>query len=97
MNLPDLTERELELLALAHKGVSRMDIASELGIAPSTVKNHISHIVKKFGVTRLVEAVEEWHFLQEHPDAMPLFRAPRVKTSHPLVQQFLNKPPLWTA
>jgi two-component system NarL family response regulator len=53
----ELTAREQEVLALVVEGASNARIARELGIAGSTVKNHISSIFEKLGVTQRTEAV----------------------------------------
>ncbi len=53
----ELTAREQEVLALVVEGASNPDIARRLGIAASTVKNHISSIFEKLGVTQRTEAV----------------------------------------
>lgn len=51
------TERELEIIKLLCEGKSRKEIASELGIAKSTVKNNLSRIFSKFKVGNAVEMV----------------------------------------
>lgn len=59
---PDLTETEKEVLALLCKGCSNAEIAEQLIIAESTVKVHVSHLMKKYGVSsrlKLVVAVYE--------------------------------------
>ena len=53
----ELTAREHEVLALVVEGASNADIARKLGIAGGTVKNHISSIFEKLGVTQRTEAV----------------------------------------
>ncbi|MFN8093858.1 MAG: response regulator transcription factor [Vicinamibacteria bacterium] len=53
----ELTAREQEVLTLVVQGASNARIARELGIAGSTVKNHISSIFEKLGVTQRTEAV----------------------------------------
>jgi len=53
----ELTSREQQVLALVVEGASNAHIADELGIAGSTVKNHISSIFEKLGVTQRTEAV----------------------------------------
>lgn len=53
----ELTAREHEVLALVVEGVSNAEIARRLGIAGGTVKNHISSIFEKLGVTQRTEAV----------------------------------------
>ena len=53
----ELTAREHEVLTLVVEGVSNAEIARRLGIAGGTVKNHISSIFEKLGVTQRTEAV----------------------------------------
>ena len=53
----ELTSREQQVLALVVEGVANGEIACKLGIAASTVKNHISSIFEKLGVTQRTEAV----------------------------------------
>jgi HD-GYP domain-containing protein (c-di-GMP phosphodiesterase class II) len=45
-----LTEREVDVLRLIAKGRSNREAASELGISPKTVGNHVEHIYAKAGV-----------------------------------------------
>lgn len=53
----ELTSREQEVLVLVVEGAANAEIARRLGIAGSTVKNHISSIFEKLGVTQRTEAV----------------------------------------
>ncbi|HQF69861.1 MAG TPA: response regulator transcription factor [Promineifilum sp.] len=53
----DLTAREREVLALMVTGLNNSEIAAELGVSPSTIKSHVSHILAKFGVAGRTEAV----------------------------------------
>jgi len=53
----ELTAREHQVLALVVEGASNAQIARRLGIAGGTVKNHISSIFEKLGVTQRTEAV----------------------------------------
>jgi DNA-binding NarL/FixJ family response regulator len=48
--LEQLTDRERETALLIKEGRSNKEIASELGIAQNTVKQHLSHIFEKLGV-----------------------------------------------
>jgi NarL family two-component system response regulator LiaR len=52
----DLTGREREVLALLVEGLSNTQIAERLGISPSTIKSHVSHILAKLGVASRTEA-----------------------------------------
>jgi DNA-binding NarL/FixJ family response regulator len=54
-----LTQRELEVLKLAAKGMSNRDIAGELGVGLRTVKGHLEIIFGKMGVKSRTEAVLE--------------------------------------
>jgi DNA-binding NarL/FixJ family response regulator len=47
----DLTERELEVLALIARGKSNRVVAEELSISPKTVGTHVEHIYAKAGVS----------------------------------------------
>ena len=48
--MPTLTPREKEIVQLIRKGYSNKEIAKELGIAVTTVKWNITHILAKFEV-----------------------------------------------
>ena len=51
-----LTEREVEVLRLAAKGLSNKEIAHSLGIKERTVEFHIGNLFRKLGVASRVEA-----------------------------------------
>jgi NarL family two-component system response regulator LiaR len=56
--LPDhFSERELEVLRLAAKGMSNKEIASELALSVRTVQSHLGNIFDKLGVSSRTEAV----------------------------------------
>ena len=55
--VPDLTEREREVLALIAQGYTNQAIAEQLVISPKTVRNHISSIFSKLQVTSRLEAI----------------------------------------
>jgi two-component system, NarL family, nitrate/nitrite response regulator NarL len=47
-----LTQREREILALIEHGYSNKEIARQLRVKVTTVKNHVHHILEKLGVSR---------------------------------------------
>ena len=53
----DLTERELEVLALMVEGLNNTQIAGRLTVSSSTIKSHVSNILAKLGVASRTEAV----------------------------------------
>jgi NarL family two-component system response regulator LiaR len=55
--LDQITERELEVLRLAARGMSNRDIARELEISMRTVQTHLSNVFNKMGVGSRTEAV----------------------------------------
>ena len=55
----DLTEKEREVLVLVADGRTNQDIATDLGIAQTTVKTHVRHLFDKLGVRRRTQAVAE--------------------------------------
>lgn len=52
-----LSGREMEVLELVVEGKSNKEIATQLGISHQTVKNHITSILRKFGVEDRTQAV----------------------------------------
>lgn len=57
--LDQLTEREVEVLRLAAKGMKNQDIARQLFLSVRTVQTHLSNIFSKMGVGSRTEAVLE--------------------------------------
>ncbi|MFO7741120.1 MAG: response regulator transcription factor [Anaerolineae bacterium] len=55
--LDQLTERELEVLRLAAKGMSNREIGRDLTISVRTVQTHLTNIFNKMGVGSRTEAV----------------------------------------
>lgn len=51
----DLTDRELDVLALIVQGLNNNQIAAALNIGLSTVKYHVSNIISKLGATNRTE------------------------------------------
>ncbi len=52
-----LSEREMEILKLAAKGISNKDIAEKVFLSPRTVQVHLGNIFNKLGVASRTEAV----------------------------------------
>jgi DNA-binding CsgD family transcriptional regulator len=60
-----LSEREQEVLALVCLGQRNHEIAGTLWIAPETVKTHLQHIFRKFGLRSKKElqlSLRDWDF-----------------------------------
>ena len=53
-----LSDRELEILRLAERGLPNPQIAQSLHISPGTVRNHLSAIYRKLGVHSRHEALQ---------------------------------------
>jgi DNA-binding NarL/FixJ family response regulator len=53
-----LTERELDVLRLANRGLPNPQIAQALHISPGTVRNHLSAVYRKLGVHSRYEALQ---------------------------------------
>jgi len=51
-----LTDRERQVLRLAGEGASSEEIATQLGVSNGTVRNHLSEVIGKLGVTNRIEA-----------------------------------------
>jgi Response regulator containing a CheY-like receiver domain and an HTH DNA-binding domain len=54
-----LTKREREIFHLLINNYSTVDISQKLGISEKTVRNHISNVIQKLGVTSRIQAVLE--------------------------------------
>jgi DNA-binding CsgD family transcriptional regulator len=55
---PDtLTAREIEVLSLASQGLTHIETAERLVVAPSTVKTHLANVYEKLGVASKAAAV----------------------------------------
>ena len=55
--LPDLTDREIEVLQVLSCGMSNREISEALFISAETVKSHVSTIIGKMGVKDRTQAV----------------------------------------
>ena len=55
----DLSEREIEIIDLVARGLTKQEIASELTISKRTVDNHVSNIFTKTGAKNRV-ALLNW-------------------------------------
>ena len=55
--IPTLTGRQLDILASVTRGLSNADISRELGLDPTTVRDHLSVIFQKLGASTRAEAV----------------------------------------
>ncbi|WP_404375641.1 response regulator [Vreelandella aquamarina] len=55
--LPQLTDKQLDVLSCMSQGMSNKQIARELDIAETTVKTHVSAILRKLDATSRVHAI----------------------------------------
>ncbi len=53
---PELSQRELEVLALMVEGLSNEEIAERLVISQATVRHHVSACIQKLGATNRAQA-----------------------------------------
>jgi DNA-binding NarL/FixJ family response regulator len=67
-----LTPRELAVLELAGRGLPNGEVAAALGLAPSSVKTYIGHLLAKLGLTDRVQLVV---FAYEHELIRPGWRS----------------------
>ena len=54
--VPDLTERQMEILHSVARGLTNEDIAKQLGVSANAVKHHLSTIFAKIGAANRAEA-----------------------------------------
>ncbi len=62
-----LTPREMEVLRLLSRGLSNREIAAELNVVESTVKNHVTSILAKLEVKNRTSAAAKTRDLLERP------------------------------
>ena len=56
--LAELSERQVEILARLMRGQRVPAIARHMYLAPSTVRNHLSHVFRKLGVHSQAELID---------------------------------------
>ena len=55
--VPDLTDRQHEILLSMSRGLTDADIAKQLNLTPNSVREHITTIFSKLGAANKTEAV----------------------------------------
>lgn len=69
---PELSEREREIAVALLEGYRVATIARRLFLSPSTVRDHLSSIFRKVGVSSQAELVERVHaWAEERPPSPP--------------------------
>jgi DNA-binding CsgD family transcriptional regulator/tetratricopeptide (TPR) repeat protein len=84
--LPELTNREQEVLGLMAQGLRNPDIAARLFLSIATVKTHVNHIFYKLGVDSRVQAVLRYRKMEhsEHQEtAAPIRGLNPTTTKYP--------------
>jgi len=67
----DLTPSQIRVLQLIRQGLLNKQIASELGVGETTVKAHVSEILRKLKVSSRTQAVIETSYLDFEPFLKP--------------------------
>jgi DNA-binding NarL/FixJ family response regulator len=72
--LPELTDRELEVLRLVAAGATNSGIAQQLWVTEQTVKFHLTNVYRKLGVANRTEAshLAHVHGLLDTPVSVPV-------------------------
>jgi DNA-binding CsgD family transcriptional regulator len=65
-----LTAREFEVARLVAEGLTNVEIADRLAIAPKTASSHLEHILAKLGVSRRAE-IAAWAAAVVRPEPRP--------------------------
>ena len=72
LTAPDsLTDRERQILVMVAQGRSNREIGTKVGLSPHTVRNHISRVCAKLGLSRRAELgayAAHMGYLSEPPD-----------------------------
>jgi DNA-binding CsgD family transcriptional regulator len=63
----ELTRRELEVLSMLAEGETNARIARRLIVSEDTVKTHVKHILRKFGVHNRAQAVSRYFRAKDAP------------------------------
>lgn len=66
--MPDLSDREEEVIRLVAAGVPTKGIAERLWISVATVRNHIYNIMTKLGAATRMQAVNVWRSGLKDPE-----------------------------
>lgn len=75
-----LTERQIDLLRLLHKGHDNRSIAQELSLSVKTVENHLTRLYKIIDVRSRLEAV---NYVMQHPEIIAVTANPTARQPTP--------------
>lgn len=76
--LVKLTATEINILRHFYNGMSSAEICKILFIANTTMKTHISHILKKFNLESMTQVVEALHSTELFSMINPYFDEPPI-------------------